>query len=90
MTDFHTYLYQIAFINGDAAGMQQQLDWSKGRPDEYLALDWQASAMAFTGQWRKTQDERRAGKAGFGKVRLGAITFFSRFPRAVSHLFAGD
>ncbi len=54
-------LYQLAFVNGDAAGMQQQLDWASGRPDEYLAFDWQAGAAAFAGQWRKAQElSRRA------------------------------
>ena len=59
--DFHTYLYQIAFINGDAAGMQQQLDWASGKPYEYIAFDWQAGAAAFAGQWRRAQElSRRA------------------------------
>jgi hypothetical protein len=35
--------------------MQQQLDWAKGKPDEYIALDWQTSAAAFAGQWRRAQ-----------------------------------
>jgi eukaryotic-like serine/threonine-protein kinase len=60
-TAYHTQLYQLAFIGGDAAGMQQQLDWSRGQPDEYVALDWQTSAAAFAGQWRQAQDfSRRA------------------------------
>jgi eukaryotic-like serine/threonine-protein kinase len=55
-------LYQLAYIQspgGDAAGMQQQLDWARGRPDEYLALDWQTGAAAFAGQWRKAQELAR-------------------------------
>lgn len=61
MTAYHTYLYQLAFIGGDAAGMQQQLDWSQGQPDEYVALDWQTNAAAFGGQWRQAQEfSRRA------------------------------
>lgn len=58
---YHTYLYQLAFINTDAAGMQQQLAWAQGRPDEYVALDWQTGAAAFAGQWWQAQDfSRRA------------------------------
>ena len=30
MTDFHSFLYQIAFAGGDTAGMQQQIDWAGG------------------------------------------------------------
>ncbi len=59
ITDYHTQLYQLAFISGDAAGMQQQLDWSRGQPDEYVALDWQTGAAAFAGQWRQAQDFSR-------------------------------
>jgi serine/threonine protein kinase/Flp pilus assembly protein TadD len=57
--NIHIVLYQIAFINGDAAGMQQQLDWMRGKPDEYAAFDWQAGGAAFTGQWRKAQGYSR-------------------------------
>ncbi len=61
MTDFHSYLYQLAFINSDTTGMQQQLDWARGKPDEYVAFDWQTGAAAYAGQWRKAQDfSRRA------------------------------
>ena len=55
-SDYHTSLYQLAVINADAVGMQQQLDWAKGKPDEYIALDWQTGAAAFTGQWRQAQE----------------------------------
>ncbi len=60
-TEFHTGLYQLAFIDGDAAAMQRQLDWASGKPDEYVALDWQARSAAFAGQWRRAQEfSRRA------------------------------
>jgi tetratricopeptide (TPR) repeat protein len=60
-TRFHTVLYQIAFIKGDTTGMQQQIDWSRGKPEEYVALDWQTGAAACAGQWRKAQElSRRA------------------------------
>jgi serine/threonine protein kinase/tetratricopeptide (TPR) repeat protein len=61
MTQYHPQLYQLAFINADAAGMQEQLDWARGRVDEYVALDWQTNAAAFTGQWRHAHElSRRA------------------------------
>jgi tetratricopeptide (TPR) repeat protein len=60
-TSLHTVLYQIAFIHGDTAGAQQQIDWARGRPDEYEALDWQTGVAAFAGQWRSAQElSRRA------------------------------
>src|SRR5262245_40022985 len=53
--DSRTILYQLAFIDDDQAGMQKQLDWARGKPYEYIALDWQAGAAAFAGQWRRAQ-----------------------------------
>ena len=58
-TTIHNRLYQSAFASGDAAAMQQQLDWAKGKPDEYVALDWQTGAAAFAGQWRRAQELSR-------------------------------
>jgi tetratricopeptide (TPR) repeat protein len=59
-TDFHTLLYQVAFVGGDTAAMQQQLDWSRGKPDEYVGLDWQTQTAAFSGHWRRSQDFSRS------------------------------
>ncbi len=57
----HAALYQIAFAEGDTAGLQQQLAWAQGRPDEFVALDWQAGAAACAGQWRQAREcARRA------------------------------
>jgi tetratricopeptide (TPR) repeat protein len=58
-TEYHTQLYQLAFISSDAAAMRQQLDWAQGQPDEYVALDWQTGAAAFAGQWRQAQEFAR-------------------------------
>jgi hypothetical protein len=55
----HYFLYQIAFAEGDAAVMQEQLAWASGRLDAYMALDWQNGAAAFAGQWRRAQDLSR-------------------------------
>jgi tetratricopeptide (TPR) repeat protein len=55
-TVLRTFQYQAAFVSGDAAAMQEQLDWTHGKPDEYVGLDWQSQAVAFIGQWRRSQD----------------------------------
>jgi predicted Zn-dependent protease len=55
-TDFHAILYQIAFTGGDAAGMKEQIEWTRGKPQEYVAFDWQTGGAAFAGQWRKAQN----------------------------------
>ncbi|MFZ0751645.1 MAG: hypothetical protein WAM70_19955, partial [Pyrinomonadaceae bacterium] len=48
----HTRLFQIAFVKGDAAGRQQQLDWAGGKAP-LLSYTWQAQAAAFYGQVAK-------------------------------------
>jgi serine/threonine protein kinase/Flp pilus assembly protein TadD len=49
-TNMRARLYQIAFLQGDRSAMKEQLDWAVGKPDEYLAQDWQAQAAEFAGQ----------------------------------------
>jgi predicted Zn-dependent protease len=54
-TILHSLQYELAMIDGDTATMQKQLDWSRGKPDEYVSLDWQTRAAGFSGQWRRSQ-----------------------------------
>ena len=58
-TPFHGRLYQLSFVGGDTAAMQQQLDWAKGKSDEFVTLDWQTGPASFAGQWRRAQDLSR-------------------------------
>lgn len=60
-TGFHTGLYTIAFVQGDMAAMQQQIDWARGRPDEYVALFWQAETAEFLGQLRTSRNLYQRG-----------------------------
>jgi tetratricopeptide (TPR) repeat protein len=52
-------LYRIAFVEGDATTMAQQIAWAKGRPDEHLAQTWQAETAAFSGQLRRAREFSR-------------------------------
>jgi hypothetical protein len=56
---FHLDLYQIAFIENDAAEMAEHLKWFSGRNDEYMALNLQTGSNAFQGKWRGAQDFSR-------------------------------
>ncbi len=56
-TVIHQHLYSLAFTNGDAQAMQEQIDWSRGKPDEHRAVDWQVQTASFTGEWRKSQEQ---------------------------------
>lgn len=53
---YHTGLYRIAFVRGDAAAMQRQIDWATGKPSEHSALTWQAETAAFAGKLRQAQE----------------------------------
>ena len=56
---FHISLFQVGFIENDSALMNENLKWFNGQNDEYIALDLQAGAGAFTGKWRAAQDYSR-------------------------------
>ena len=57
--------------------MAENLKWFAGRDDEYLALDLQAGAAAFKGQWRTSQDfsRRSIDLAGRGNTKEVAANF---------------
>jgi tetratricopeptide (TPR) repeat protein len=63
-------LYRIAFVQGDAATMQQQIDWLKGKPDEYLGQAWQSETAAFSGQLRKSQDSSNQAQQTAERLNL--------------------
>jgi len=52
----HFYLYQIAFVQGDAAAMKQQIDWAASQPYDYDALTWPADTAAVSGQMSRTHE----------------------------------
>jgi len=54
---FHLALYELAFLQNDAAGMAKQVAWSVGKPgleDELLGLE--ANTTAYTGRLRNSRD----------------------------------
>jgi eukaryotic-like serine/threonine-protein kinase len=57
---FHVDLYSIAFLENDAAMMEQQVAWAQGQPgieDEFLSLE--ADTAAYSGQLRKAREYSR-------------------------------
>jgi eukaryotic-like serine/threonine-protein kinase len=69
-TGDHRDLYELAFLEGDAAGMQQQKDWAKGKPDEFNLLESVALSQVFLGQLQKSRETYRqaietAARGGF-------------------------
>ena len=49
----HDSMYQLAFLNGDADGMQREIKWAEGKPSEYLLLLDSANVSASRGQIQK-------------------------------------
>jgi eukaryotic-like serine/threonine-protein kinase len=60
-THSHQGLYGLAFISGDAAEMQKQLDWADRQSGEFagLAFYWRAQTAAFGGQWQRAHELSR-------------------------------
>ena len=60
--DLRIYLYMVAFLQHDAAGMQQQVAWSAGEPGvEDALLANEADTAAYTGNLHKAREfSRRA------------------------------
>lgn len=46
----HLCLYRIAFLQGDLAAMQRQVEWARGKPGEHSILAAQAAALAYLGK----------------------------------------
>ena len=55
-TAMRRILFRIAFVQGDATTMKQQIEWMNGKPDEYVAQGWQAETTAFSGQLQKARE----------------------------------
>src|SRR5882724_6453841 len=65
----HGDLYSLAFLEGDTAAMQRQVDWAKGKPDEFDFLQVLAEAASSRGRlqaarenYSKAADLARRGK----------------------------
>jgi eukaryotic-like serine/threonine-protein kinase len=48
--NMHQRLYHIAFIQGDAAAMKEQIDWANATGKTEEALNWQAQVAGFSGK----------------------------------------
>jgi len=80
--DLHAVLYQIAFIRGDTAGMQREIAWSAGKPEEVLGLFLAAQADYALGKVKRAHEtftrgvsllERQGLKEAAANARAGEI-----------------
>ena len=58
-TSIRERLYAVAFVSGDAQAMQEQIDWARGRTDEYRAVYWLTQSSSFSGRWRESNEHLR-------------------------------
>jgi eukaryotic-like serine/threonine-protein kinase len=63
--DLHEQMYMLAFLRGDAATMQQQMEWSTGRPgDEDSLLSAHSDSEAYYGRLSAAREySRRAAES---------------------------
>jgi eukaryotic-like serine/threonine-protein kinase len=52
----HRDLYILAFLEGDTSGMQREVDWARGKTDEFEMLQTVAEATAFSGKLRRANE----------------------------------
>ena len=65
----HGNLYMFAFLDGDAAGMQREVEWAKGNQGEYVMAETVADVAASSGKmaaarasYQRAVDLERQGK----------------------------
>ena len=59
----HQLLYRIAFVEGDEAVMQREIDWSKGKPQESVMNYFQAKAALSLGELRRSREHFERARA---------------------------
>jgi len=84
-TNIHSGLFYVAAIGSDSAAMKQQVDWATGRPDEYVAQNWQAQAAEFSGQLGKADEFSDRAIALAQRRELKEIVGQALLARAVRH-----
>ena len=52
----HWILYQIAFIENDSADMKKQVEWARGRPEEFAMRNYECAAAGALGQIRRARE----------------------------------
>jgi serine/threonine protein kinase/tetratricopeptide (TPR) repeat protein len=73
----HQYLYEIAFLKSDVAGMKEHVSWSMGKPGvENLMLSMEAGTAAYQGKLETARElsrkaETSANRAGEREMAAG-------------------
>jgi eukaryotic-like serine/threonine-protein kinase len=67
----HVDLYTLAFVEGDTAGMQREVEWAKGKPEEFDMLEAVAEVAAFSGKLQKSRETYRQAIDSAQRAKLG-------------------
>ena len=75
--DLHTHLYWIAFVEGDTAEMQHQVEWARGSREEWQMLFFEALAAGSHG---KVREFRRLSQLAYnGALRQQSTGLAARY-----------
>ena len=86
----HIALYYVAVIQGDAAGMQRQVQWAKGRPTEAFMTAAQAGVEAFHGRRNKALEMNRQLVDTAQRAGLKGSAAQTLLSDAIIELFLGN
>ena len=65
------FLYQVAFLQNDAAGMAQEVDGTAGKPEaEGLLLQAEADTAAYSGRLRQAREFSRRAIAAVERAKM--------------------
>jgi tetratricopeptide (TPR) repeat protein len=86
----HERILQIAFIEGDRASAETEIQWYAGRPEEYFSFGLQAKEADSLGQRGKAKDlYRRASEKALRRDLSGIASEFSESD-ALAGALSGD
>jgi serine/threonine protein kinase/tetratricopeptide (TPR) repeat protein len=86
----HQALFDLAYLDGDADGMQRQLKWSEGKPSEYLLLIPAAQVAASHGQMLKAAELVRRSVLVSDRLGFKETTADTQSAFAVTQAEVGD
>jgi tetratricopeptide (TPR) repeat protein len=86
----HQDLFEVAFLSGDEAGMQQELKWSEGKPSEYLLLNEASSAAAARGQIQKAGELMQRSVQVTDRLGFKGTTAVTQAGLALTQAEVGD
>jgi len=87
----HAYLYQIAFLEGDAAALQREAEWAKGNSEAEMGLAVEeAKGAAARGHLRKSRAHFARARGMAEGLKLNEASAHIRIAEAVTEAGVGN